>query len=168
VSLVDDAATAAQRAVDDHADAWLAQGVAKAREAIASRRAALDLEAQERAAVGGEVPHVRTLERAELRFASKGLDGVEREAPALLELGRDAARRVLVHVTSGDSERARLSGLAGGSTFRERRAASAASTSGTIAATESRAAATERVVQLGQDLGLELLHALPLLLAAGL
>lgn len=166
MSLADEAATAGQRTVDDHADEWLSQGVAKAREAIAARTSALDQEQAERAAVNADPPRVRTLERAELRFASAGLDGVERHAPALIELGRDAARRLLVHVASGDEGSARRAGLAGGATFRARREASAASTAATAAATETRAKATEDALKLGRELGLELLHALPFLLAA--
>jgi len=160
VSLTDALLEHAGRAVDNNAEAWLAKGLSSARSAIEKRQAELDADTTEQTSF-------TEAERVLLELAPIGLDAVERRSPALVRWGRGKAAAVLIRLSSGDDQKARLHALALGMTLEAYLIASQNLTQRTANVTEQRERDADEVLSLVKEVGLGALRAaIPFLLAA--
>lgn len=146
--------------VDEHAEGWMDRGIDRVADLVGDRLADL-------AAEPGPDPERHSEERAALALALQGLNALDEHKAALAHLGRARLAGTLAYLGVGRNAEARRLFLAGGASFAERRAASAASTAATHEAAEAREAAWREVEQMANDVGQLALRALfPLLLAA--
>lgn len=143
MSLLDQAADRAHAVIDQDSDDWLAKGIMRGR-TLADR-----------------------LSRPEKDAALSVLDVVEKHQGALADVGRARLLAAVTWSSLGDEAKARRAWLAGGATFAERRAASAASTTRTLEEAKRREAAWDEFKKFAVEAGQVALRvALPLLLAA--
>ena len=143
MSLLDKAADKAHVVVDGEAEDWLAKGVEGARK------------------------HLDKLEPTERDLAARALGLVEKYQAPLADVGRARLLAAIQWTGLGERDKARRAWLAGGATFAERRAASAASTARTLEETRRREVAWAEFQKFAAEAGMVALRvALPLLLAA--
>lgn len=163
MSLADALIERAAEAGDNHVAGWLSVGIVKARTAIEQQQTVAAVDAtgtpEERAAA--------SLHMKGLDLATDAVNEIEASQGALATFGRAKFAAVMIQLASGKSDEAELLMLAQGSTFAERRRASAASTEQEAMATIAREKATKETLDMIERVGLHALQmALPFILAA--
>jgi 2-succinyl-5-enolpyruvyl-6-hydroxy-3-cyclohexene-1-carboxylate synthase len=159
VSLPDLILEAGAKAVDKHLDGWLDKALVKAREAAEKRAAELDALEQP--------TRMDELERDALDFVPEGLAAIERRSPALVRWGKYKSTAVLLALSSGDADKAKLLAMASGLTTEEYLAISDSSSLRMGEITRQRQKDADEVVALVKEIGLGALRfSIPLLLAA--
>ncbi len=102
----------------------------------------------------------------EATLAKNALRKIGHEADALAHLGHGGLLSLLTRVASREDDQARLTYLATGTSFEERRAASHAATADVVRERLNRERAWDSVLEMLKGLGKMLWRVIPLLLAA--